>query len=163
MEVCPGSAGLFGDAALAIEVGVGAVCEDLGESGVEVEGVAGGNGVHGLLQSVAHPVVGKAVADPSLGYTSHSVGGIVGVGAYAVAEQVAVGIPGIGYAASAGHTVGDVVGVVGCTRVGGLALAVANFVINVLEQFTTVVAGVCQAVERVVGVGDGFQVNLSYG
>lgn len=60
-----------------------------------------------------------------MGNGGHAVGGVVGVGADAVAEQVAVVIPGVGHAPCAGHAVGNVVGVVGGARVGGFTQAVA--------------------------------------
>ena len=74
-EVVALSAIFFGDAAAAVEVGVSAVGEDVGEAVVKVQGVAGGGGVHGLLQAVAKPIINEAVAAAALGDGGDAVGG----------------------------------------------------------------------------------------
>ena len=73
--VGPGGGVFFGDAAVAVQVGVCAVGEDLGEAVFKVQGVAGGGGVHGLLQAVAKPIINEAVAAAALGDGGDAVGG----------------------------------------------------------------------------------------
>ena len=101
----------------------------MGETVVKVRGVAGGGGVHGLLQAVAKTIIHKAVAAAALGDGGDAVGGGVGVGAGAVAEQVAVVVVGVGDVLEAVGTeqaVGDVVGVGGDAAGSGFGEAVAG-------------------------------------
>jgi len=74
MVVGSGCACQFGDASVAVKVCVGAIGQYLRQCGVEVKGVAGGDGVDGLLQAVANPVVGEAVGIPTLGDGGETVG-----------------------------------------------------------------------------------------
>lgn len=95
MPVCGGG---FTNAAQAVEVGAGAVGYHLGQSGVKVEGVGGGYGVHGLLQTISHAVVGVGVRDSTLGNIGQSVGVVVVIRSDSIVLQVPVGVVEIRYA-----------------------------------------------------------------
>jgi hypothetical protein len=56
-EVCGAGAVLLSDTHIAVEVGVGAVGEDLGQAGGEVQGVMGGDAVNGLGEAVAYSIL----------------------------------------------------------------------------------------------------------
>ena len=86
--------------------------------------------------------------------------GVVGVGACAVAEQVAVVVPRLGDTINAGETVRIVVNVIGddrrtaCAGANGLCQPVAGGIVAVLEGFAVAIVRGGQAVERVVAIVD---------
>ena len=55
----------------------------------------------------SHAVVGEGVAIPALCHSGHAISKVVGVSTYAVAKQVAVGVPGVVDGIHAGEAVGD--------------------------------------------------------
>jgi len=151
---------LLADAGGAVEVGVGAVSEDLGEASVEIEGVLRRRAVDGLRESIPQAVVGIRIRVRPLRHRLQPVGRVVAVRACAIAEKVAVVVPGVGLTIDAGEPVGVVVDIVGdeggtaCARAHGLRQAVAGRVVAVLERAAIAVAGGGQAVERVVAIVD---------
>jgi len=152
---------LLADAGRAVEVGVRAVGQNLSQSGVEVEGVLRRRPIDGLRESVAQAVVDVRVRVRPLRHRLQPVGRVVAVCARAVAEQVAVVVPGVGLTIDASETIRIVVDIVGdeggtaCARAHGLRQAVACRIVAVLERAAIAVVGGGEAVERVVAVVDG--------
>jgi len=62
-----------------------------------------------LPQAVALPVVGEGIHIRALRDCNQPVGGIIGIGARATTEQVAVVVPGVHLAAHIRQTIGNVV------------------------------------------------------
>ena len=80
---------------------------------------------------------------------------VVGVGADAIAEQVAVVVIGVGLPVDAGQAVGGIVDVCIGHDAGVLSLAVAGGVVGVVEVAAIVIINLFQPVEGVILVGDG--------
>lgn len=132
--------------------------EGLGQAGIQVHGEAGGQDASRLLQAVAESVVLVADRGRRTNDGGQAVGGIVGVGVEAIKEQVAILIPVVGDPIRADQAIrGIVLRTDDCgltTDRHGLAQAVADLVVGVLVVTAIRVAGLGQAVERIVKVSD---------
>ncbi len=99
------------DAAIAIQVCVGAIGQHLREPSVQIKRVVRRHAVDGLLYAIPESIIGEDIVIRALRDVRQAVGGIVGIRARAIIEQVAVGVPLIGRRAHADEPVGGVVGV----------------------------------------------------
>ena len=107
-----------------------------------------------MTQPVAKAVVGVGVRVLTLNQANKPVGSIVGIGAGAVGEQVAVGIPGVCDAVDLGQAIGDVIRVGACGFVGFFCESVTYRVIGIVEVRAVPVVSCGEAVEGIVGVID---------
>lgn len=73
----------MGDSANTVEVLVGSIGQDLGQTSVEIEGVAGSVSVHGLSESITKSNVGIRTRPIEGG---QAIGRIVGIRIYAVSR-----------------------------------------------------------------------------
>jgi hypothetical protein len=91
-----------------------------------IQHILGGDAVHGLGHTVARAIVREACCQGTAHHLGEPVGVVVGVGAQAVIQEIAVVVPVVGLAVDAGQSVGIVVLIVYHVHVRCQALAVAD-------------------------------------
>jgi len=99
-------------------------------------------------------VVGKGVDTRALRDGNQPIGEVVGIRAHAIAEQIAVRIPGVGYRSHIRQAVGVVVGVNRRAGDGRLRQPVAHRVVRVGEYLPVTVTRARQPIEMVVAIAD---------
>ncbi|MGD8456599.1 MAG: hypothetical protein PVF83_09465 [Anaerolineales bacterium] len=102
------------------------------------------------MQTIPLTVVGIAVCVAPLRGSYEAVCVVVSVGCSSIAKHIAVVVPRVRLAVHRRQAVGDIVCVVCCVTIGGLAQAVAHRVVGVVEVDARVVVRRRQPVERVV-------------